>query len=119
MSLAAYQRVRTLAETPRATEHRLVGEVTRAMAGAWDAGLRGAALMPALHRNREMWTAFAASCATAGNALPPELRAGIVSLSLWVDRHTSGLVAGRETMEPLLEVNRMLLDGLAQPAQAA
>ncbi len=54
-----------------------------------------------------------------GNALPPELRAGIVSLSLWVDRHTSGLVAGRETMEPLLEVNRMLLDGLSRPAQAA
>lgn len=119
MSLAAYQRVRTLAETPRATEHRLVNEVTRAVAQAWDAGLRSAALMPSLHRNREMWSTFAASCGTTGNALTPELRASIISLSLWVDRHTSAVMAGGETIEPLLEVNRMLMDGLSPQRMAA
>lgn len=118
MSLAAYQRVHTLAETPRATEHRLVGEVTRGVAEAWETGLRGAALMPALHRNREMWSVFALTCGGAGNALPPDLRARIVSLSLWVDRHTSAVMTGRETVEPLLEVNRLLLDGLS-PARLA
>ncbi len=113
MSLAAYQRVRTLAETPRATEHRLISEVTRAVEEAWTGGLRGAALMPPLHRSREMWSTFAASCGAAGNALPRELRAGVISLSLWVDRHTSAVVAGREELDPLLDANQALMDGLA------
>ena len=118
MSLAAYQRISTLAETPRATEHRLISEVTRSTTEAWDAGVRGAALMPSLHRNREMWSTFAASCGAAGNALPSELRARVISLSLWVDRHTSAVMAGRETVDPLLEVNQLLLDGL-KPARLA
>ena len=119
MSFAAYQRVCTIAEAPRATEQRLIGEVTRAVSESWNAGLRGAALMPALHRNREMWSLFAATCGAAGNELPSELRAGIISLSLWVDRHTSAVVTGGESIEPLLEVNRLLLDGLSPLARAA
>lgn len=118
MSLAAYRRVQTIAEHPRATEWRLVGEITREMSEAWQAGARGASLMPALHRNREMWSTFSAACATSGNALPTDLRAGLVSLALWVDRHTSDVVAGREPIDALLDVNRDLLEGLS-PLRAA
>ncbi len=119
MSVASYQRVSTLAENPRATEHRLVSEVSRAVAEAWESGLRGAGLMPALHRNREMWSTFATLCGAPGNALAPELRASIISLALWVDRQTSAVMSGRESVEPLLEVNRSLLDGLAPSRLAA
>lgn len=118
MSLANYQRVSTLAESPRATEQRLISEISRGMAAAWDSGLRGATLMPALHRNREMWSTFAATCGAPGNALPAELRAAVISLALWVDRQTSAVMAGRETIDLLLEVNRSLLDGLS-PARLA
>ena len=113
MSLAAYQRVREIAETPRATEYRLLGEVTGEMVSAWERGYRGAALMPALHLNREMWSTFAAVCGTVGNGLPDPLRASIISISLWVDRFTSEVIAGREPIEPLLEVNRAVREGLA------
>ena len=119
MTLNAYERVRSLAESPRATEHRLITEVSRQMSWAWDQGARGAALMPALHRNREMWSTFAALCGAPGNDLPAELRASIISLALWVDRHTSAVVAGREEIDPLIEVNRSLLDGLAPAARLA
>jgi flagellar biosynthesis activator protein FlaF len=118
MTLMAYERVRTIAESPRATEHRLISEVSREMMSVWDRGARGAALMPALHRNREMWSTFAATCGTPGNALSSDVRASIISLALWVDRHTSSVMAGHETIEPLLEVNRSLLEGLS-PAQLA
>jgi len=112
MSLAAYQRAHRAAEHPRAMEGRLLAEISREIEQAWNAGERGARLMPALHRNREMWSTFAAACGGSANGLPPELRAGIISLSLWVDRHTSAIMAGREVVAPLLEVNRMLMDGL-------
>lgn len=119
MSLASYQRVKAAAESPRATEYRLVGEITGEMIGAWESGLRGPALMPALHRNREMWTTFSTLCGAPGNALPDATRAGIISLALWVDRFTSDVVSGRETIEPLIEVNRSILEGLASQRAAA
>lgn len=119
MSLATYQRVRAIAETPRATEYRLVGEITGELLAAWDRGLRGPLLMPALHRNREMWSTFSAACGAPGNGLPEALRASIISLALWVDRFTSDVVAGQEEIGPLVEVNRSVLEGLAASRAAA
>lgn len=119
MSVAAYQRVRTIAESPRATEYRLVSEITGEMIAARDGAVRGAALMPTLHRNREMWNTFAAACGTAGNGLPDGLRASIISLSLWVDRYTSDVVSGREPIDELIAVNRLIIEGLAPEAMAA
>ena len=113
MSLAAYQRMRTIAETPRSTEHRLASEITREMIAARDSGLSGAALIGPLHRNREMWAAFSSDCSCAGNSLPMDLRATIVSLALWVERFTSDVVAGHEPVDDLIEVNRAILDGLS------
>ncbi|MBL7373040.1 flagellar FlaF family protein, partial [Escherichia coli] len=55
----------------------------------------------------------------AGNGLPHELRAQIISLALWVDRFTSDVIAGRERIRELIEVNRMIMDGLRTPHRAA
>lgn len=118
MSLAAYQRAHRAAEHPRSMEYRLIAEISREIEQAWQAGWRGARLMPALHRNREKWSTFSAACGAADNALPTDLRASIVSLALWVDRHTSAVVTGRESVEPLLDVNRLLMDGLSGTADA-
>ena len=115
MSLAAYQRVAHIAETPRRTEQRLFSEITGALGAAWEGGRRGCALMPELHRNRELWSALSADCGTPGNGLPDGLRASIISLALWVDRFTSDVVAGREPVEPLLDVNRAMMEGLGAP----
>lgn len=119
MSLSAYQRVKTIAESPRNTEFRLVSQITGEMIAARDAGRKGADLMSALHRNREMWGAFSSACGAPGNALPDALRASIISLALWVDRFTTDVVTGREPIDELIDVNRMLLEGLAPEQMAA
>ena len=89
MSLSAYQRARTLVETPRATEQRLIRAVTAALIEARDQGYSGGRLMEALHWNREMWDTFASACGAPGNGLPDTLRASIISIALWVNRHAS------------------------------
>jgi flagellar protein FlaF len=118
MPLSAYQRARQVLETPRSTEHRLLGEITAGLMHARDAGLSGAALMDVLHRNREVWQAFAADCGLPGNGLPASLRASIVSIALWVDRHISLVMAGREELEPLIEINRLVMQGLEGDSRA-
>jgi flagellar protein FlaF len=119
MSLNAYKRAREIVESPRQAERRLMFEITGDMIQARDAGFSGGALMPALHRNRELWNTFSAACGTLGNELPATLRARIISLALWVDHFTSDVVAGRESIDDLIIVNRDIIDGLfGQPATA-
>lgn len=119
MPIEAYRKAQGRAETPRAAEHRLLGEITGEMIDAERAGLTGAALMPALYRNREVWSVFATDCGAKGNGLPDALRAQIISLSLWVDRFTSDVVAGREPIGELIALNRTIMDGLRAERIAA
>lgn len=113
MSLDAYNRVRAIAETPRAQEYRLMSQITGEMIHARDTGLKGAALMPALHRNREAWSTFSAACGAPGNGLPDGLRASIISISIWVERFTTDVVTGRDSIDELITVNKSIIEGLA------
>ncbi|MDQ4420649.1 flagellar biosynthesis regulator FlaF [Sphingobium sp. DEHP117] len=113
MGLSAYQRARSFSEAPRSAEHRLLGQVTGALIEAERAALKGAALVDVIHWNREIWATFGATCADGGNRLPAPLRASIISLSLWVDRHSSEIIAGRAALSDLIEVNRLIMEGLA------
>src|SRR3954466_11668126 len=108
MTLNAYQAARSRAETPRSAEFRLMSQITGEMMDAETAGLRGAMLMPSLHRNREMWSVFATDCGARGNGLPDALRAQIISLGLWVERFTSDVVSGREQIAELISLNRTI-----------
>lgn len=119
MTLNAYQAALARAETPRSAELRLLGEITGEMMDAEERGLKGAMLMPSLHRNRQVWHAFHTDCIDPNNGLPRELRAQIASLALWVDRFTSDVIAGRERLRELIEVNRTIMDGLRVPQRAA
>ena len=119
MSLHAYQRARTMIDDPRATEYRLMSQVTGEMMSARDAGLSGPALMPVLHRNREVWGAFSSACGATGNLLPDALRASIISIGLWVDRFTSDVVSGRDSIDELISVNRAIIEGLTGGAKPA
>lgn len=120
MSLQAYQRAAEQAEGPKQTEFRLFGVVTRALMDAaqkdaTDVGGR----MRALHWNRRLWTALAADCANPDNRLPMELRANIISLSIWVDKYTSKVMRERDPIQPLIDINRIIMQGLSGQTQSA
>jgi flagellar protein FlaF len=120
MSLQAYQRAAQRAENPREVEYRLFGQVTRALMDAARADVADVATrIDALDWNRRLWSALATSCADPANTLPPEVRAQIISLSLWVGRHSSAVMRREETFEPLIEINRMIMQGLMGGAAEA
>jgi flagellar protein FlaF len=74
--------------------------------------------MKALDWNRRLWSQLAIDCAHEANALPPQLRASILSLSLWVARHSSAVMRREEDFQPLIDVNRMIMQGLNPQTQA-
>jgi len=113
MSLDAYRRTQSMSATPRATEYRLMSQVTGDMIQAKEQGLQGAALMRPLHRNREVWSTLSILCRSPGNMLPAMLRASIISLALWVDRYTSDVIRQRDSIDALISVNCAIIEGLA------
>lgn len=119
MSLQAYQKAQRITENPRDTEYRLFAKVTGALMDAKDAARMDPKLIDALGRNRRMWSVFASDCASDGNQLPEQLRAQIISLSLWVSKYSSEVMRGKAPIDPLIDVNRAVMEGLAQKAEAA
>ncbi len=121
MALQAYEQARSRAENPRETEYRLFGQVTRALMNAADLpDVEIGKRMEALHWNRQLWSALAVDCSASDNALPQPVRASIISLSIWVNKHTSAVMRKEEDFAPLIEINRMIMQGLGVPsAQAA
>lgn len=118
MSLQAYRQAAQRAESPRETEYRLFGDVTRALIDAAAADpTEFSKRMDALDWNRRLWSALAGDCAKSDNGLPDQVRANIISLALWVNRHTSAVMRREEEFEPLIEVNRIMMQGLAPQSQ--
>lgn len=120
MSLQAYKQATQRAESPRESEYRLFGQVTRALIAASELDAsKIAERMDALDWNRRLWTVLSNDCSDSANTLPASVRASIISLSLWVTRHTSSVMRGQEEFAPLIEVNRMMMSALAPAGEAA
>lgn len=117
MSLQAYQKAASRAEDPRQVEYRLFGQVTRALMEAEKLDRSEVTRrMDALDWNRRLWSVLGSDCALPGNGLPDALRGQIISLSIWVNRHTSLVMRNQESITPLIEVNRLIMQGL-EPRQ--
>ena len=122
MSIQAYQTTAQKTESPRQTEYRAFAAATRGLIDAAalpvsEIGRRGEALA----KNRQLWTILASDCAAEGNTLTQSLRAQIISLSIFVDRHTRAVMREGADFDILIDINRTIMQGLspAQVPQAA
>lgn len=114
MTVQAYQRVATQAENPREVEYRVFGMVTAALLRARDAGKADlGALSKALYDNRRLWSTLLTDCARPENKLPAETRAQIISLAMFVDRHSSAVLRDGAEIDALIDINKAMMDGLA------
>lgn len=114
MSLNAYARVQQTAETPTETEYRLFAKVTGALVEARDNGYKGGQLMKALDWNKRLWTVLTTDCAAPDNQLPEELRAGIISLGLYIRKHTSAVFRGQLPIDDFILINKRIMAGLEE-----
>ena len=119
MSLAAYQTAQRRAETPREIEYRLFGQVTHALMSVQALPFNEVAKrMDAIDWNRRVWSFMAGDCISQDNSLPDQLRASIVSISLWVGRYSSEVMQRNADIEPLIDINRTIMQGLAGQIEA-
>jgi flagellar protein FlaF len=102
--------------TDRDNEYMVVSRVTRMLQNARDHGDQFA-IIRAVHTNTELWTALAADLASPGNALPDQLKAGLISLAIFSVQHGRKVMADNASIEPLLEINMRIMKGLRGEVQ--
>ena len=124
MSLAAYKRTIREVENPRDIERRVLTRITHDLekhATTYDGADSSAARLNALAgelghalvENQRLWSVLKHDLSDNTNSLPPELRASLISLALWVDRQTNLVVGGNGRIEPLIAINRSIVSGLS------
>lgn len=120
MSHEAYRKAQETTANPREAEYRAFSEATRRLIAAMETGRSDLKrLIEAVHVNRTLWGTLASDCANPENQLPSETRALIISLARWVSHYSSDVVQKKESVEPLIDVNRIIMDGLAGRRPAA
>jgi flagellar biosynthesis activator protein FlaF len=130
MSVNKYKATQASTENPRQTEYRLFAEVTKALMSVREAattkGLRSQDFYKAVDWNRRLWLTLQMDLASNENRFPDSLKANIISIAIWVDKHSRTVLRGEATLEPLISVNRTIMEGLSSaptqqtiPSQAA
>lgn len=130
MSVNKYKAAQASTENPRQTEYRLFAEVTKALMSVREAattkGLRSQDFYKAVDWNRRLWLTLQMDLASNENRFPDSLKANIISIAIWVDKHSRTVLRGEATLDPLISVNRTIMEGLSSaptqqtiPSQAA
>tara|TARA_B100000686_G_scaffold343045_1_gene423173 strand:+ start:1287 stop:1676 length:390 start_codon:yes stop_codon:yes gene_type:complete len=111
MSIAGYQAAQGT-EDPRKTEYRLFAQVTRALMNVEESDSLDADFREAIEWNRRMWNALEIDLASDANSLPDALKAQLISVAMWVERHSAMALRGEGEVDPLITVNRSVMEGL-------
>jgi flagellar biosynthesis activator protein FlaF len=111
MSISAYRQRHEAAEMPRELERRAFTKTIGKLIEGKERG--GRVLVDACYLNQQLWTALLVDLSLPQNGLPLDLKARLISIGIWVQRYTPGAMAGSAPVEPLISVNRSILEGLS------
>lgn len=109
----AYAPAASPTRTARSAEYEVIARISHRMKKAIQND-DYKALAEALYENNKLWTALAVDCMNDENELPDTLRARIISLSIFTQKHMHKVLAKQESAVPLLEINAIILRGLKQ-----
>ncbi len=127
---SAYSQVHNMGGDPRGTEARAFMEAARRLSEARERVDEDVdAYRKALRLNWRLWTIIQSDVSSPDNTLPDDLKANIISLSIFVDKHTLEALAepSGTKLNVLVDINRNIAAGLmtnpeaaaeAEPAQA-
>ncbi|MEL6217001.1 MAG: flagellar biosynthesis regulator FlaF [Pseudomonadota bacterium] len=111
-SMTGYGNATRATAIPRDVEYRVFGQITGRISHAMRDGAPFSELASALHENTRLWTALMADLAEQENELPMELRAQLISLGLFMRRHTDDVLRGSAEPGVIVDINTAIMRGL-------
>jgi flagellar protein FlaF len=73
----------------------------------------------ALHKTHQLWSLLVRDLAADDNRLPKFLKDELIGLGFWAMRYSIAATAEDLPLQPLIDVNRNIADGLRAQAQTA
>jgi flagellar protein FlaF len=108
-SNASYSRTPQLGgATPRETEILAFGLCNDRLARADTSRTR----IEALHKTHQLWSMLVRDVQSPGNSLPETLKQQLASLGIWAMMYCTRAIPEDLSVQPLIEVNRNMIDGL-------
>ena len=115
----AYRSAMRITSSPRDVEYRVFADVTAELRRAARDDAPKPEVIGALHRNIELWNVLCTDVVSSDNKLPDALKAQLLSLAAFVNRHSRQVRRGEASMDPLIDVNAAVMRGLKAVADAA
>lgn len=109
---AAYNNAHTQSVDARDVEYRLLAQVTSALLRARDNPNEVKPRLEAALWNRNVWSALRVDLTSDENQLPKELRASLISVSLWIEKETMAIMDGKGDLDAIIDINRNIMAGL-------
>lgn len=97
--------------TARDSEYDVFSRITCMLRQATETRDRRA-MIEAVHKNNELWTILSTDLADPGNALPDQVKAGLLSLAAFSFRHGHAVMAGKANAAGLININMAIMKGL-------
>ena len=97
----------------RARERTAMDRVIVMLRGARDRGSNSREAIEAIFYLRSLWAIFLDDLRNPDNELPEQLRAGIVSIGIWMNKEIDRFRTGQTNdLTPIIEINEIIRDGL-------
>lgn len=111
MSINAYQKTLRTAMSPSQAELTVFRQVTGRLITAKTA-TDPIAFASAINDNDKLWRILLTDLVNPDNKLPDEVKGGLISLALWVERHSGKVLRQEGAIDALIEVNEQIIEGL-------
>ena len=97
----------------RAQERQAMDRVIDMLRAARDRGPGTREVIEALYYLRRLWAIFIDDLKNPDNELPEQMRAGIISIGIWMNKEIDRVRAGQTAdLTPMIEINQIIRDGL-------
>jgi len=99
--------------TMRARERQAMDQVIAMLRAAQERGPQSRERIEALFYLRRLWAIFINDLNDPNNELPEQLRAGIISIGIWMMKEIDRVRGGATNdLTPMIEINALIRDGL-------
>ena len=97
----------------RARERQAMDQAIQLLRGAQDKGAKSREAIEALFYLRRLWTIFMNDLNHPKNELPQPLRAGLISIGIWMNKEIERVRSGATSdLTPMIEINEIIREGL-------
>ena len=100
-------------QTMRARERQAMDRVIAMLRASQEKGPQSRERVEALFYLRRLWMIFLNDLNDPNNELPDQLRAGIISIGIWMNKEIDRVRGGTTNdLTPMIEINALIRDGL-------